>query len=86
MPTDLPDYTRMMSVSVEVSPLEPTVKDWNRGFELGALTEWTAVDAEISEADPYEGDYCCNLTKTAASITQTLDDPIPVNAIFEFSA
>lgn len=86
MPTDLPDYTRMMTVNVEVSPVITTIKDWNRGFELGDLSEWEAVDAEISTVDPYEGDYCCNLTQTDASITQTLDDPMPVNALFEFSA
>jgi len=81
-----PKFTRMVSVNVEVSPLEPTVKNWNRGFELGDFTSWTAVDAVISTVDPYKGNYCCNLTKTAASITQTLDDPMPVNAVFEFSA
>jgi len=86
MPTDLPDYTRMMTVNVEVSPVITTIRDWNRGFELGALTEWTAVDAEISTVDPYEGDYCCRLEDTDSSITQTLDDPMPVNALFEFSA
>ena len=67
------------------SPASFTITDWNRGFELGALTEWTAVDAEISAADPYEGDYCCNLTKTDASITQTLDEPVPVNAVYAFN-
>ena len=81
-----PKFTRMVSVNVEVSPLEPTIKDWNRGFELGDFTSWTAVDAVISEADPYEGDYCCNLEDTDSSVTQTLDDPMPVNAVFEFSA
>jgi len=75
-----------MSVSVEVSPVVTTIRDWNRDFELGNLDEWTAVDAEISEVDPYEGDYCCRLTQTDAEITQTLDDPMPVNALFEFSA
>jgi len=74
-------------IVTEFSPvIVPTVKDWNRGFEKGDLSEWSAVDAEISTEDPYEGDYCCNLTKTGASITQTLDDPMPVNAVYEFSA
>ncbi len=84
MPSDLPDYTRLMSVSVEVTPLEPTPKDWNRGFELGALTEWTPVNAEISQVEPYEGDYCCKLIATDSMITQTLDDPVPVNGIYMF--
>jgi len=81
-----PKFTRSVSVSVDVSPLEPTVKDWNRGFELGDLSEWTPVDAEISEVDPYAGDYCCLLEDTDSEITQDLDDPMPVNAVFEFSA
>lgn len=76
-----PKFTRTVAVSVVVNPFAVTVKDWNRDFELGDLSEWEAVDAEISEADPYEGDYCCNLTKTDASITQDLDDPMPVNAL-----
>jgi len=86
MAKGLPDYTRTVAVSVEVNPFVVTVKDWNRDFELGNLNEWAAVDAEISTVDPYEGDYCCNLEDTDSSITQTLDDPIPVNAISEFSA
>lgn len=81
-----PKFTRTVAVSVVVNPFAVTVKDWNRDFELGDLSEWEAVNAEISEADPYEGNYCCNLTDTDASIIQDLDDPMPVNAIFEFSA
>jgi len=78
----LPDYTRTVSVSVEVTPMEPTVKEWNRGFELGDLTEWTAFNAVISEVEPYEGDYCCKLLDTDSSITQTLDEPMPVNGVW----
>ena len=81
-----PKFTRTVAVSVVVNPFAVTVKDWNRDFELGDLSEWEAVDAEISEADPYEGDYCCRLTETDANIIQDLDDPMPVNAVFEFSA
>jgi len=80
-----PKFTRTVAVSVVVNPFAVTVKDWNRGFEKGDLSEWEAVDAEISTTDPYEGDYCCNLEDTDSSITQTLDDPMPVNAVFEFS-
>ncbi len=67
-------------------PVEFEAKDWNRGFELGDLSEWTPSDAEISEADPYAGDYCCNLTVDDAYILQTLDEPMPMNAVYEFSA
>lgn len=80
-----PKFTRTVAVSVEVNPFVVTVKDWNRDFEKGDLSEWEAVDAEVEVDEPYEGDYCCRLTDTGASITQTLDDPIPVNAISEFS-
>lgn len=72
-------------MSVEVNPFVVTVKDWNRDFEKGDLSEWEAEDAEVETDEPYEGDYCCRLTETGASITQTLDDPIPINAISEYS-
>lgn len=81
-----PKFTRTVAVSVVVNPFAVTVKDWNRDFEKGDLSEWEADDAEISTVKPYEGDYCCYLTDDEASIIQTLDDPMPVNAIFEFSA
>lgn len=68
------------------STVEITLKDWNRGFELGDLTEWTQVDAEISTEDPYDGDFCVDLTQTDAYILQTLDEPVPVYAVYEFSA
>ncbi|GAH32603.1 unnamed protein product, partial [marine sediment metagenome] len=48
------------------SPVQITLKDWNRGFELGDLTEWTPVNTEISTDDPYEGTFCVNLTQTGA--------------------
>jgi len=66
------------------SGLEYEVKDWNRGFELGDLSEWTAEDAVISEVEPFEGDYCCLLEGTDSKITQTLDVPFPVNGIWTF--
>ena len=80
-----PKFTQTVAVSVEVNPFIVTVKDWNRDFEKGDLSEWVAEDAEIEPDEPYEGDYCCRLTQTGATITQTLDDPMPVNAISEFS-
>jgi len=65
------------------SPLEITLKDWNRGFELGTLLNWTAVDAEISTVEPYEGSlFCCKLIGTGSSIIQTLDDPCPVTGVW----
>jgi len=68
------------------SPVEITLKEWNRDFELGNLDVWTTVNALISTEDPHLGDYCCDLTETGASIIQTLDEPVPVNAVYEFSA
>lgn len=69
----------------QASPVIATAKEWNRDFEKGDFSEWTAENAVISKRDPHEGTYCCNLAETGARITQTLDDPIPVNAVFEFS-
>jgi len=68
------------------SPLEITLKEWNRDFSLGNLDVWATVNAVISTEDPHLGDYCCDLTETGASIIQTLDEPVPVNAVYEFSA
>ena len=68
------------------SAVEITLKDWNRGFELGDLSEWTQVNAEISTEDPYDGIFCVDLTQTGAYILQTLDEPVPVYAVYEFSA
>ncbi|MCW3989134.1 MAG: hypothetical protein NWE88_03560 [Candidatus Bathyarchaeota archaeon] len=67
------------------SAVESTLKDWNRNFTEGTLTEWTYVGAEISTEDPYDGLYCVNLTETGAYILQTLDEPLPVNSVYEFS-
>ncbi len=66
------------------SPVQITLKDWNRGFELGTLLNWTAVDAEISTVSPYEGLFCCKLIGTGSKITQTLDDPVPVTGVWMF--
>lgn len=60
------------------SPLSIVTKDWNRGFEKGDLSEWTATDAEISAVQPHTGSYCCKLKGTGAKIVQTLTDPVPV--------
>ena len=68
------------------SPIEITLKEWNRDFSVGTLAEWTRVNAEITTEDPYTGDYCCELLGTGSSITQVLDEPVPVNAVYEFSA
>lgn len=77
----------VVTFNPSASIIEFTLKEWNRDFEKGNFDEWTdLVDAEISTADPYEGDYCCRLKKDYASITQTLDEPLPVTAVYEFSA
>jgi len=68
------------------SIVEITLKDWNRDFTEGTLAEWTYVDAEISTDDPHEGPFCVDLTRTGAYILQTLDEPVPVYAVYEFSA
>lgn len=68
------------------SIVQITLKDWNRDFTEGTLDEWTYVDAVISREDPYEGLFCVDLTRTGAYILQTLDEPIPVYAVYEFSA
>jgi len=68
------------------SIVEITLKDWNRDFTEGTLVEWSYVNAEISTEDPHEGDYCVDLTETGAYILQTLDEPVPVSAVYEFSA
>ncbi|MCW4048767.1 MAG: hypothetical protein NWE89_03420 [Candidatus Bathyarchaeota archaeon] len=68
------------------SLVEITLKDWNRDFTEGTLAEWTYVDAEVSTEDPYEGPFCVNLTKTGAYMVQTLDEPVPVYSVYEFSA
>jgi hypothetical protein len=64
------------------SPLSVVLKDWNRGFEKGAFTEWTATDAEISTVSPYEGSYCCKLKVTGAKIVQNFTDLVPVTGIW----
>ena len=66
------------------STLQITLKDWNRGFELGDLSEWTALNAEISLVEPYEGKFCCKLIGTDSRITQTLDYPVPVTGVWMF--
>jgi len=66
------------------SAVQITLKDWNRGFELGTLLNWTALDAEISLVEPYEGRFCCKLNATDSKITQTFDSPFPVNGIWTF--
>lgn len=66
------------------SPLEITLKDWNRGFELGNLLNWTALDAEISTVEPDEGIFCAKLIDTDSRITQTLDYPVPVAGVWMF--
>jgi len=68
------------------SIVEITLKDWNRDFAEGTLVEWSYVNAEISTEDPYEGDFCVDLTETGAYILQTLDEPVPGSAVYEFSA
>jgi len=68
------------------SLVEITLKDWNRDFTEGTLVEWVYANAEISTLDPYEGDFCVDLTETGAYIKQTLDEPVPVYAVYEFSA
>jgi len=67
------------------SPIQITLREWNRDFTEGTLEAWTYVDAEISTEDPYEGDFCVELTETGAYIFQTLDEPVPVYAVYEFS-
>ncbi len=67
------------------SSVEITLREWNRGFELGDLSEWTPGNALISTEDPYDGTYCVDLTETGAYILQTLDEPVPVYAVYEFS-
>lgn len=67
------------------SIVEITLKDWNRDFLAGTLEEWSYVDAEISREDPYSGLFCVDLTQTGAYILQRLDDPVPVNSVYEFS-
>jgi len=67
------------------SIVQITLKDWNRDFTEGTLDEWTYVDAVISREDPYEGLFCVDLTRTGAYILQTLDEPVPVNSVYEFS-
>ena len=67
------------------SPIQITLREWNRDFAEGTLEAWTYVDAEISTEDPYEGDFCVELTETGAYIFQTLDEPVPVYAVYEFS-
>lgn len=74
-----------VSWNPSASTVESTLKDWNRNFELGDLSEWTYVDAEISIEDPKEPPFCVNLTQTGAYILQTLDEPVPVNSVYEFS-
>ena len=68
------------------SPIQITITDWNRDFTEGTLDEWTYVNAEISTEDPYEGLFCVNLNQTGAYIRQTLDEPVPVYTVYEFSA
>jgi len=68
------------------SIVEITLKDWNRDFTEGTLAEWTYVDAEISTEDPKEPPFCVNLTQTGAYMVQTLDEPVPVYSVYEFSA
>jgi len=68
------------------SVVEITLKDWNRDFTEGTLAEWTYVDADISTEDPHEGPFCVNLTQTGAYMVQTLDEPVPVYSVYEFSA
>jgi len=78
----LPKFTRSITVNVSVEPIVPVVTTKNRDFELGTLENWTAVDAVISEVEPYAGSYCCELEGDGSSITQTLDNLVPMNAVW----
>jgi len=74
-----------VSWNPSASPVQVTIQNWNRDFAEGTLEAWTYVDALISREDPYEGDFCVELTETDAYIFQTLDEPVPVYAVYEFS-